>query len=53
MLFGADYYPEHWEKSDWKKYARIMKDGNFSAVRIAEFAWSVWKLRKTHLIFMA
>jgi len=39
MLFGADYYPEHWDKSDWKEHARIMKDGNFNVVRMAEFAW--------------
>ena len=40
MLFGADYYPEHWDKSEWKEHARLMREGNFNAVRIAEFAWS-------------
>ncbi|MCC8169633.1 MAG: beta-galactosidase [Oscillospiraceae bacterium] len=39
MIFGVDYYPEHWDKSEWKKQARIMRDGNFNTVRIAEFAW--------------
>ncbi len=39
MLFGADYYPEHWDRADWKKHARLMREANFNAVRIAEFAW--------------
>lgn len=39
MLFGVDYYPEHWDKSEWKEHAQIMREGNFNAVRIAEFAW--------------
>lgn len=39
MLFGADYYPEHWDKSEWKEHARLMREGNLNAVRIAEFAW--------------
>lgn len=40
MLFGADYYPEHWDPSDWKDHAKIMRDANMNVVRIAEFAWS-------------
>lgn len=40
MLFGADYYPEHWDPSDWKNHAKIMRDANMNVVRIAEFAWS-------------
>lgn len=40
MLFGVDYYPEHWEKKEWKEQARLMREGNFNTVRIAEFAWS-------------
>ena len=39
MLFGVDYYPEHWEKSEWKEHARLLREGNFNVVRIAEFAW--------------
>lgn len=40
MLFGVDYYPEHWDKKEWKNHVKIMRDGNFNTVRIAEFAWS-------------
>lgn len=39
MIFGADYYPEHWDKSEWKEHACLMREGNFNTVRIAEFAW--------------
>jgi beta-galactosidase len=39
MIFGVDYYPEHWDKSEWKNHAKLMKKGNFNTVRIAEFAW--------------
>lgn len=39
-VIRADYYPEHWDKSEWKEHARIMRKGNFNVVRIAEFAWS-------------
>lgn len=40
MLYGVDYYPEHWDKSEWKEHARLMQEGNFNVVRVAEFAWS-------------
>jgi len=39
MYIGADYYPEHWPKSQWKKYARQMRQAGFNVVRLAEFAW--------------
>lgn len=40
MIFGVDYYPEHWDKSEWKDHAQLMKNGGFNTVRIAEFSWS-------------
>lgn len=40
MIFGVDYYPEHWDKSEWKNHIELMRKGNFNTVRIAEFAWS-------------
>ena len=39
MLFGADYYPEHWPEERWKTDARLMKEAGFNLVRLAEFAW--------------
>lgn len=39
MLFGADYYPEHWDRAEWAEHARLMRKANMNVVRIAEFAW--------------
>lgn len=39
MIFGVDYYPEHWDSSEWAAQAKLMRKGNFNAVRIAEFSW--------------
>ncbi|MGO4545988.1 beta-galactosidase [Paenibacillus sp. 2TAB23] len=39
MLFGACYYPEHWEQERWETDARLMKEAGFNVVRLAEFAW--------------
>ncbi len=41
MIFGVDYYPEHWDKSEWEKQAQLMREGNFNTVRIAEFSWKL------------
>ncbi len=40
MLFGADYYPEHWEKDRWSIDAKLMKEAGINVVRVGEFAWS-------------
>ncbi len=39
MLYGADYYPEHWDKSEWESQAALMEQAHLNVVRIAEFAW--------------
>lgn len=39
MIFGACYYPEHWEKKDWLNHAKLMKEAGFNTVRMADFAW--------------
>lgn len=39
MIYGVDYYPEHWNRDEWEKNAALMKKGNFNTVRMAEFAW--------------
>lgn len=41
MIFGTDYYPEHWDKSEWALHARLMREANINTVRIAEFAWKL------------
>jgi len=39
MLIGVDYYPEHWDRADWEPHAKLMVEGGFKVVRLAEFAW--------------
>jgi len=41
VKIGVDYYPEHWEKTEWEKDIALMKETGVSVVRIGEFAWSV------------
>lgn len=45
MIFGADYYPEHWDESEWESQAKLMKECGFNTVRMGEFAWKLmeWK----------
>ena len=40
MIFGADYYPEHWNRERWETDAMLMREANLNVVRLAEFAWS-------------
>lgn len=39
FLYGAAYYPEHWDPKLWARDARLMKQAGFNTVRVAEFAW--------------
>ena len=43
MIFGVDYYPEHWDKSEWETQAALMKEGGFNTVRMGEFAWKLFE----------
>lgn len=43
MIFGADYYPEHWDRSEWEKQAKLMRECNMNTVRIGEFAWKLFE----------
>lgn len=38
--FGASYYPEHWPEEHWPEDIRLMKEANFTVVRMGEFSWS-------------
>lgn len=51
MIFGVDYYPEHWDKSEWEKQARLMREGGFNTVRIGEFAWALIEKREGEFDF--
>ncbi|MCM1048467.1 MAG: beta-galactosidase [Clostridiales bacterium] len=39
MIFGTCYYPEHWDKNEWKDHARLMHEAGFNTVRMGDFAW--------------
>jgi beta-galactosidase len=41
QIYGADYYPEHWDESSWEKHVKIMKEIGIEWVRVGEFAWSI------------
>ncbi|MCM1044831.1 MAG: beta-galactosidase [Candidatus Gastranaerophilales bacterium] len=41
MIFGACYYPEHWDRSEWAHHARLMREAGFNTVRMGDFAWGV------------
>lgn len=43
MIFGADYYPEHWDRSEWEEQARLMRECNINTVRMGEFAWKFFE----------
>ena len=43
MIFGVDYYPEHWEREEWENQARLMQEGGFNTVRMGEFGWKLFE----------
>ncbi len=40
FVYGADYYPEAWDESQWEKDATMMQAAGMNFVRLAEFAWA-------------
>ncbi|MCK5811867.1 MAG: beta-galactosidase [Clostridiales bacterium] len=51
MHFGVDYYPEHWPEERWSKDVKLMKEANFTVVRLAEFAWTKMEPSENHYDF--
>jgi beta-galactosidase len=41
FLFGACYYPEHWDAETRRDDARRMREAGFNVVRMTDFAWDV------------
>jgi len=39
FIYGADYYPEAWDETQWEKDATLMQEAGFNFVRLGEFAW--------------
>jgi beta-galactosidase len=51
LLFGADYYPEHWSTERWSIDAKLMQQAGMNTVRLAEFAWSRMEPREGYFDF--
>ncbi|HML20896.1 MAG TPA: beta-galactosidase [Aggregatilinea sp.] len=51
MLYGVQYYPEHWPKARWAVDARMMREAGINVVRMGEFAWSVIEPQEGKLDF--
>lgn len=43
MIFGVDYYPEHWDRKEWEEQAKLMREGGFNTVRMGEFGWKLFE----------
>ena len=46
FLFGAPYYPEHWDAQTRKDDPERMAAAGFNVVRMAEFAWDLMEPRE-------
>ncbi len=51
MLFGTDYYPEHWSPDRLSVDIQLMKEAGINQVRMAEFAWSLLEPQDNHFDF--
>ena len=51
FLYGAAYYPEHWDRKLWARDAKLMKEAGFNVVRLAEFAWWNFEPREGEFTF--
>jgi len=43
IYVGADYYPEHWPEERWETDLKLMQEGGFNVVRVAEFSWVLFE----------
>ncbi|MDX1357638.1 MAG: beta-galactosidase [Clostridia bacterium] len=41
MIYGTDYYPEHWPEERWETDLKLMKEAGINTIRVAEFAWTL------------
>ncbi len=51
MLYGVQYYPEHWPEDRWPTDARLMQEAGINVVRMGEFAWSALEPQEGTLDF--
>ncbi|MGE5530313.1 MAG: beta-galactosidase [Patescibacteria group bacterium] len=46
LIFGVDYYPEHWPEERWPVDAGLMRQAGLRVARVGEFAWSRFEPRE-------
>jgi len=51
FIYGADYYPEAWDESQWEKDATLMQAAGINFVRMGEFAWAKMEPQEGHFDF--
>jgi beta-galactosidase len=51
FIYGADYYPEAWDESQWEKDAAMMQEAGINFVRMGEFAWVKMEPQEGHFDF--
>jgi len=51
FIYGADYYPEAWNESQWNKDAEMMHAAGINFVRMGEFAWVKMEPEEGHFDF--
>ena len=51
MIFGVDYYPEHWNRDEWESQAKLMQKVGFNTVRMGEFAWKLFEKKEGEFDF--
>jgi beta-galactosidase len=51
FIYGADYYSEAWDESQWEKDAAMMQEAGFNFVRLGEFAWAKMEPQEGHFDF--
>ncbi len=51
FVYGADYYPEAWDETQWEKDAVMMQEAGINFVRMGEFAWVKMEPQEGHFNF--
>ncbi len=51
FIYGADYYPEAWNRAQWEKDAEMMQAAGINFVRMGEFSWAKMEPKKGQFDF--
>lgn len=50
MKFGVDYYPEHWDRSEWRAQAELMKKPDLTLCAWQNLHGAGWSRTRASLI---